>query len=58
MDHSKASMSADKFDNLEAPEGPLYLGFDFGTSGGRAMVIDGQGELIADSKLLYPVSGG
>ena len=55
MDRPKAFLSGDA---LEAPEGHLYLGFDFGTSGGRAMVIDGQGELIADSKLIYPVSDG
>ena len=53
MDRIQASISDDV---VEATEGHLYLGFDFGTSGGRAMVIDGQGELFADTKVLYPVS--
>ncbi|KAG6555637.1 hypothetical protein Mapa_002873 [Marchantia paleacea] len=35
-------------------EGELYMGFDFGTSGARVMVIDEKGEICGDGKRLYP----
>eukprot|EP00897_Mesotaenium_endlicherianum_P009640 jgi/Mesen1/8704/ME000052S08125 len=35
-------------------ESHLYLGFDFGTSGARVMVIDEAGLLCADGKQPYP----
>lgn len=40
---------------VAAEESELYMGFDFGTSGARVMVIDGEGEICADGKQLYPV---
>ncbi|GJP48488.1 hypothetical protein CLOM_g7774 [Closterium sp. NIES-68] len=33
---------------------PLFLGFDFGTSGARAVVIDGEATILADVKRKYP----
>ncbi|KAL3702502.1 hypothetical protein R1sor_020524 [Riccia sorocarpa] len=36
-------------------DGGLYMGFDFGTSGARVMVIDEKGDLCADGKRMYPV---
>ncbi|CAI6005287.1 unnamed protein product [Closterium sp. NIES-65] len=33
---------------------PLFLGFDFGTSGARAVVIDGNATILADVKRKYP----
>lgn len=36
-------------------EEPLFMGLDFGTSGARAMVIDGRGSIQANAKRSYPV---
>jgi len=43
-------MSGNKGTNYEK----LYLGMDFGTSGGRFTVIDEQGEIKAQGKREYP----
>ncbi|CAI5525166.1 unnamed protein product [Closterium sp. Naga37s-1] len=37
-----------------AESSPLFLGFDFGTSGARAVVIDGNAAILADVKRKYP----
>ncbi|CAI5480460.1 unnamed protein product [Closterium sp. Yama58-4] len=37
-----------------AESSPLFLGFDFGTSGARAVVIDGDATILADVKRKYP----
>ncbi|KAJ7543569.1 hypothetical protein O6H91_09G043500 [Diphasiastrum complanatum] len=43
------------FSQLGNPEKPLYLGFDFGTSGARMVAIDDNAEICADAKRQYPV---
>ena len=35
---------------------PLYLGLDFGTSGARAMVIDDQGQILAQAHCSYDLA--
>ncbi|KAL2649262.1 hypothetical protein R1flu_017390 [Riccia fluitans] len=39
----------------EAEDSGLYMGFDFGTSGARLMVINEKGKICADGKRIYPV---
>eukprot|EP00245_Coleochaete_scutata_P002753 TRINITY_DN1384_c0_g1_i1.p1 TRINITY_DN1384_c0_g1~~TRINITY_DN1384_c0_g1_i1.p1 ORF type:complete len:556 (+),score=77.98 TRINITY_DN1384_c0_g1_i1:86-1669(+) len=53
VDSPSRTISAD----IEAAEGPLYMGLDFGTSGARVMVIDDEGVVCADGKKAYPETG-
>jgi sugar (pentulose or hexulose) kinase len=43
-----------------APEGPLFLGLDFGTSGARCVAVDARGDAVAETSAKYPpiVDGG
>lgn len=40
-----------------AGEGPVYLGYDFGTSGARVVAIDSAGRELYDAKQPYQVPG-
>jgi len=37
------------------PSNPLYLGLDFGTSGARAMLIDDQNQVVAQTHCTYDI---
>ena len=43
-----------------APESPLFLGLDFGTSGARCVAVDARGDAVAETSAKYPpiVDGG
>lgn len=46
--------------SASAPEGPLFLGLDFGTSGARCVAVDARGDAVAETSAKYPpiVDGG
>ncbi len=46
--------------SASAPESPLFLGLDFGTSGARCVAVDARGDAVAETSAKYPpiVDGG